>query len=52
MNDYRDVLASAQYPAQTVSPVTGLTTAPKTELIQADEGQYLAWLRALIDDAS
>lgn len=52
MNDYRDVLASAQYPAQTVSPVTGLTTAQKTELIQADEGQYLAWLRALIVDAS
>lgn len=52
MNDYRDVLAWAQYPAQTVSPVTGLTTAQKTELIVADKGQYLAWLRGHIDDAS
>ena len=52
MNDYRDVLAWAEYPAQTVSPVTGLTAAQKTELIQADEGQYLAWLGAHIDDAS
>jgi hypothetical protein len=44
--DYRDVLAWAEYPEELEQPTWRLPAAEVQRIREADRGQYLAWLRA------
>ena len=44
--DYRDVLAWAEYPAELVRPTWSLPEADVAQIRAADRAQYLAWLAA------
>jgi hypothetical protein len=42
--DYRDVLAWAEYPEQLVQPTWGMKPDDVGRITKADQAQYLAWL--------
>jgi hypothetical protein len=44
--DYRDVLAWAEYPAELVQPTWRLQEPDVARIRAADRAQYLAWLAA------
>jgi len=42
--DYRDILAWAEYPHQTRAPTWRLPAVERRELVARDRAEYLAWL--------
>lgn len=44
--DYRDVLAWAEYPAELVQPIWRLPDSDVAQVRAADRAQYVAWLTA------
>ena len=49
--DYRDVLAWAEYPEALRKPTWDLSPAERARIRKADRDQYLTWLKAHTDES-